>query len=115
MVLRRIEMPDDLEARRLRQPVDGGHVEEEVEAEFRLQPLHETGKRLRREHEYGDPVRDGLFGRRRTQRFVQTVEDALAHGQKSLVTIGWLERAISSCSCMMPSITISGRGGQPGT
>ena len=48
-------------------------------------------------------------------RDLQTIDEVCGHGQKSLVTIGWCERAIMSCSRMMPSITISGRGGQPGT
>ena len=108
-------MPDDLEARHLRHPVDGGHVEEEIEAEFGLEPAHDREQRFRGQRQHQNAVRECGGGGARGERFGDAIEDAGGHGQKSLVTIGWLERAISACSCMMPSITISGRGGHPGT
>ena len=43
LVCRRVEVPDDLEARRLRQPVNGGDVEEKVEREFAFEALDEAG------------------------------------------------------------------------
>ena len=44
-----------------------------------------------------------------------SVEDRGGHDQKFSVTIGCCDRAILSCSFMIASITVSGRGGQPGT
>ena len=99
---RGVEVVHKLEARRLPKPVDRGHVEEQVELELGLQPLHGAVQLRRLEHQHPHAV-------------LQNVQHVRGHDQKSLVKIGCREPAILSCSFMMPSITVSGRGGQPGT
>ena len=109
-------MVDDLEARRLPGPVDRGHVEEEIELELGLEPLRPCrAASAGATTSTSDAVRDRASWTVCRQALLEELEHVRGHDQKSAVRIGWRERAIWSCSFMIPSITVSGRGGQPGT
>ena len=116
LVRRRVEVVDDLEAERVGGPVDGGDVEQDVEAELVAQAAHGRHELARRSTRTRLPCESVAGPAAGTSSRLQRVEVARrCHGQNVSVTTGWRERAILSCSCMIPSITISGRGGQPGT
>src|SRR5512147_891624 len=112
-MLRRVEVPDDVEARLPAGPVDRRDVEQHVELACRLQRVHHSGERGRRDLDNQRAVRHGAGGREASELRLNRIEDGRSH-QKSFVRITCFWRAILSWSCMIPSMTVSGRGGQPG-
>ncbi len=86
----RIEVIDDFEARQLPRPVDGGHVEEQVETEFGLESL-----RRRRAARRARGAPRACRGRRLRPGMPApnaccTASKMARHDQNFSVTIGWL-------------------------
>ena len=110
-------MVHHLKAQRRIGPINGGHVEEQVEGELRLETggHREQGVGGKLEHEDAMLHPHGRTTCTRYQLFGDAIEKRRGHGQNDSFTMRCLPVAIFSCSCMMPSITISGRGGHPGT
>jgi len=65
LVRRRVEVPDHLEAGRLRQPVDGGDVEQHVEREVVLERAHHRHDLVPAELQHQHAVRHARRGGRR--------------------------------------------------
>ena len=110
-----IEVVDQLEARLPARPVDGGDVEKQVESEIRLQLPHDVGEAGGRERQHEHSVPFGNCNGGRGKVLGHATKNRRGHRQNVPVRMGCDWREILSCSCMMPSITVSGRGGQPGT
>jgi hypothetical protein len=105
---------DDVEARFALGPVHGRDVEEHVEAELVPERSDHVEQLCGLDQQCQHPVRHGGLPDHAGEVLANLFEDRLAHGQNFSLMIGWRSRAIRSCSFMMPSMTISGRGGQPG-
>ncbi len=110
-------MVHDLEPQRVIGPVDGGDVEKEVEGELRLQAFRHRQQRggLEMQHQHAMLHAMRLDAGARRDLLLHEIEKRCGHDQNDSFTMRCLPLAIFSCSCMMPSITISGRGGHPGT
>ena len=108
-----IEVIHDVEARSALRPVDRRHVEEHIEAEFALEPANELEDGSGRDRDLEHAVRHPRLAVGRDE----CLQDAIAdrHAQNLSVRIGCRSPAIRSCSIMIASMTVSGRGGQPGT
>ena len=110
----RVEVIDDVEPRDPGRPIDGRDVEQEIEGELGGQAargdLHGAGRYLDHEHA-ARHLR--LAGRCKFP--LHQIQDRRGHDQKVAVMIGCFEPAIRSCSFMIASMTVSGRGGHPGT
>jgi len=74
---------------------------------------HEQCGRIRSEDD--DAVADLARAGRGRELLQQGLGDRCLGHQNLSLTMRWREPAIFSCNCMIPSITISGRGGHPGT
>jgi len=107
-------VPDDVEARLAVGPVDGGDVQEHVEAEGVPERADHLEEAFRTDLEGERAVRDGGLPDCPGEVLANQLEDGLVHGQNFSLMIGWRSRVIRSCSLSSPSMTASGRGGQPG-
>ena len=108
-------MIDDVEARRPLRPVDRSDVQEKIERELRLEAAHSAEQIGGRDHDHEHAVGQARFAARGDELLLHQSDDRGGHDQKVSVMIGWREPAIRSCSFMIASMTVSGRGGHPGT
>ena len=114
-VTRSVEVIDDFETQRIARPIDRGHVQQEIEAELGLEAPPDSEQLRRRDLEDQHVVRDRRVPIRQRKLRLHHVVVHGGQDQNVRVMIGWRACAIWSCSFMIASMTVSGRGGQPGT
>jgi hypothetical protein len=103
-----VEVIDDVESRRALRPVDRSDVEEEVESELRLEAARAVEKCRGGNDDREHAVRPARLPAREHELCFDQIEDRRGHAQKVLVTIGWCDPAMRSCSIMIASMTVSG-------
>ncbi len=109
-----IEVVHDLEAQRLLGPVHGGDVEKQIERMNRLEALDRGHQLVRCDLVHQHTMRFTHPSIAQRKFLLQHVEDGRGHDQNLSLMMWCLPAAMISCNFIMPSMTISGRGGQPG-